>query len=271
MLWNRIKVKLAAKYPNLDERVDLLHQVPAVKDRASGREWSDREVFEALILSILSNATEWSKVETVRDEIGTLFQQFDIAWYANISPSRVKDVFIPWFQNRRAGSVSQSKDLTTTIQTAQEFLELIAQHGSLEAYFKFLLVRRNLDLPSLAVALGGSKSYTKIPGLGIPLAAEFLKNIGYDVAKPDRHIIRAAGAFGWVAFKKWPDRTGTTAPTTTDSVREVVMRAVQTFAIENHMMSSYIDNSVWLLCSKSGLSMTNAALAELAGKQFGGL
>lgn len=271
MLWNRIKVKLATKYPNLDERVDLLRQVPAVKDRASGREWSDREVFEALILSILSNATDWSKVETVRNEIGTVFQQFDISWYANITAAHVEEVLIPWFQNRRAGSVSQSKDLTTTIQTAREFLKLITQHGSLDTYFKFLLARHNSDLSSLAVALGGSKSKSKLPGLGIPLAAEFLKNIGYDVAKPDRHINRAAGAFGWVNFQKWPDRIGTTAPTTSVAEREVVMRAVQKFAIENHMLTSYVDNAVWLLCAKSGLFMSNVALAELAGNRLEGL
>ncbi len=60
MLWQRIKDKLATRYPNLDDRVDLLHQVPAVKARATGRQWTDREVFEALILSILSNSTDGS-------------------------------------------------------------------------------------------------------------------------------------------------------------------------------------------------------------------
>ena len=105
MLWNRIKLKLATKYPNLDERVDLLRQVPAVKDRTSGRMWSDREVFEALIVSILSNATDWAKVETVRNEIGPVFQQFDIAWYASITKTHVQNVLIPWFQNRKAGGL----------------------------------------------------------------------------------------------------------------------------------------------------------------------
>lgn len=52
--------------------------------------------------------------------------------------------------------------------------------------------------------------------MGIPLAAEFLKNLGYDVAKPDRHICRAVGEFGWVEFKSWPDRSGNKAPYPSD-------------------------------------------------------
>ncbi len=263
MLWQRIKDKLATRYSSLDERVDLLHQVPAVKDRASGRQWSDREIFEALILSILSNSTDWSKVESVRQELGSNFQNFDISWYAGITRSHVENTLIPWFQNRRAGSVSQSKDLTTTISTAQQFLLLTSQHGSLEAYFKTLLAQCNGDLPSLAIALGGATSRNKLPGLGIPLAAEFLKNIGYDVAKPDRHINRAVGSFRWLHFRKWPDRSGTTPPTTNDLEKAEVMRAVQTFAQDRQLLTSYVDNAVWLLCAKSGLFMSNTALSAL--------
>jgi 3-methyladenine DNA glycosylase Tag len=243
MHWQRIKDKLATRYPILDARVDLLHQVPAVKDRARGRQWTDREVFEALILSILSNSTDWSKVETVRHELGSIFQNFDIAWYAGLTRAHVSNTLIPWFQNRRVGSPFQSKDLVSTIATTQQFLRLTSQHGSLEAYFRTLLAEQKGDLPSLALALGGAKSRTKLPGLGIPLAAEFLKDIGYDVAKPDRHMNRAAGSFRWIRFRKWPNSAETTAPTT----------AVQKFAQERQLLTSYVDNAVWLLCAKSGL------------------
>ena len=264
MLWQQIKDRLATRYPNLDSRVDLLHQVPAVKDRARGRQWTDREIFEALILSILSNSTDWSKVESVRHELGSVFQNFDIAWYAGITRTHVESILIPWFQNRKVGSPFQSKDLNSTISTTQRFLRLTSQHGSLEAYFKTLLAQQNGDLPSLAVALGGVKSRTKLPGLGTPLAAEFLKNIGYDVAKPDRHINRAAGSFRWIRFGRWPDSAGTTAPTTNDVEKVAVMRAVQKFSQERQLLTSYVDNAVWLLCAKGGLFMSNAALATLA-------
>jgi hypothetical protein len=43
------------------QKIERLGQVAAVERREGGHHWSDNEVFEALLLAVLSNNTEWTK------------------------------------------------------------------------------------------------------------------------------------------------------------------------------------------------------------------
>src|SRR5439155_14304541 len=112
------------------------------------------------------------------------------------------------------------------------------------------------DSKLLARVIGDAGDY-KLPGFGIPLAAEALKNIGYDVAKPDRHINRAVGCFGMVEFRRWHDRSGwETPPQPTVAELMRVMRAMEELSREVRQSVTFVDNAVWLLCARSGLHMS---------------
>jgi hypothetical protein len=119
----------------------------------------------------------------------------------------------------------------------------------------------------LAVALGGAGSVHKLAGLGIPLVAESLKNIGYDLAKPDRHINRAAVCFGMVEFPRWRDRSARNTPTLGQADLLTVMQAMEMFSREVGQLATFVDNAVWLLCAKSGVWMSNPDLIALAAKK----
>ena len=109
----------------------------------------------------------------------------------------------------------------------------------------------------------GTDSIYKLYGFGIPLAAEAMKNIGYEVAKPDRHICRAMGCFELVQYKKWPDKTGTKPPVTTDEQLIITMTAMQDFSLKINESPSYVDQVIWLLCAKSGAYFSNEKLVAL--------
>ena len=49
-------------------------------------------------------------------------------------------------------------------------------------------------LKSLVKALSAENSSYKLVQMAEPLTAEYLKNVGYDIAKPDRHIRRILGS-----------------------------------------------------------------------------
>ena len=98
---------------------------------------------------------------------------------------------------------------------------------------------------------------------------EFLKNIGYDVAKPDRHINRALGSFGWVSFRNWPDRSGTKAPTATEKELIAVMQEVARCAELVSQSACFVDNVIWVLCARSGLHASNKDLMTIGGKLMG--
>ena len=114
-----------------------------------------------------------------------------------------------------------------------------------------------------AMAVGTPGSDHKLPGFGIPLAAEALRNLGYDLAKPDRHVNRAIGVFGMVEFSRWEDRSGTKAPEATPQEMLQCMAAVEEWAAGVGVPTSFLDNALWLLCAKMGLYLDNAALGTL--------
>lgn len=267
-LWNRIENRLTTDMPQWREEVQDLGQVPAVQERATGRRWTDNEVFKGLILAVLSNNTDWAKVKRIIPELSSVFHGFCLREYASLTPADIGLRFIPWFKERRAGSQSLGSGLKYAIDAARRLLELKAKYGSLDRYFGDLHQERKGDAILVAHALGSTSSVHKLPGLRIPLAAEFLKNIGFDVAKPDRHMNRAAGCFGWVQFHNWPDRNSTKQPRVNESEILQVMRAAAEFASDLGQLVCFVDNSVWLLCAKSGLYLSNRALCALSGNDF---
>ena len=197
-LWKNIESRLDDGCPRWRDRIEAFGQVKAVEDRLSGKSWSDDEVFEALVLAVLSSATDWSKIEEIQADLKELFSGFRLESYADRRESEVDDVLVPWFNSRKAGSTTQRRNLKYLIGAASTLLEHSKAHGSAESYFTQLFEAHGKDPKQVALCLGTSGSPHKLPGLGVPLAAEALKNLGFDVAKPDRHVCRAVAAFGLV-------------------------------------------------------------------------
>ena len=191
-LWNRIESRLDSDLPEWRERIEKMGQVAAVEHRSGGRTWSDAEVFEGLLLAVLSSDTDWSKVEGVRAELPDLFSGFCLEWYAERRDSEIPGRFVPWFKARKAGSRALRRGLVDLIHAARKLLEHRRAHGTAEDYFTSLMDRCGGDPKRAALSLGCPGEY-KLPSLGVPLAAEALKNLGFDVAKPDvgGEVVRA--------------------------------------------------------------------------------
>ena len=263
-LWRNIENRLDLSLPGWRSRVASFDQITAVAARAAGRTWSDDETFESLLLAVLSNNTDWSKIERIRDDLAGLFSGFSLKSYAELPACEVGERILPWFLGRKAGSVTLKRDLVNLIGAARILFEHSNVHGSAESYFTSLVRRLDGDPKQAALRLG-SPGRDKLPGLGVALAAEALKNLGFDVAKPDRHIKRAVASFGLVPCKDWPGRNGRAAPSFSSGRSCLaVMEAVQDIATAADRPVVLVDNAIWVLCAKSGLYLTNPELAELA-------
>ena len=264
-LWSRIETRLDASLPDWQGRIDHFGQVEAVEERARGRTLADGEVFEALLRAVLSGATEWSKVERVLSELEHLFLDFDLCRYAQVTAADVRARLVPWFKSRGAGSQTLAKSLISLAETSRKLCDWSTDTGSAESYFTSIVNSLGGDPKLAALELGGYGRPWKLPGLGVPLAAETLRNLGFDLAKPDRHVNRACGAFGLATFRNWSDRGGTNAPVASESELIAVMTAAEQFARGVGRRTCFVDNAIWLLCAKqpSGLFLTNAELERL--------
>ena len=242
-------------------------QLEAVENRYAGRTWSDDDVFEALLMAVLSSNTDWSKIERVQPELANLLSGFSLESYAALSESDVGDRFLPWFKARKAASMTLGQNLVNLIEAARILLKYSRTHGTADGYFTSLMQRCDGD-PKLAATHLGCEGKYKLPSLGVPLAAEALKNLGFDVAKPDRHIMRAVGSVGLVHFGRWTDseewRNGRSTPVPTTRRQRLAMTAVQDIAEAASERVVLVDNAIWLLCARSGLHLTNLQLAEMA-------
>ena len=268
MLWNRIEACLESSALAWRERIDEFCQVAAVEDRSMGRIWTDDEVFEAVLLAVLSSNTVWSKIERVQAELTELFFGFKLEAYASLSETEIRERFVPWFKVRKAGSVSLSNGLLNLIGAARILLHYSKSHGAADGYFTSLVRRCDGDPKRAALQLGNRGEY-KLPSLGVALAAEALKNLGFDVAKPDRHVMRAVGSFGLVHFNRWmigSERSiGRKPPVSTSKEKLLeVMTVVEKIAVSAGKPIVFVDNAIWLLCAKDELYLTNSKLAEIA-------
>ena len=224
LLWEKIESRLDSSHEGWRDRVDEFGQTNAVKRRSVGQAWNDGETFEATLMAVLSNNTDWSKIQRVRADLPSVFSGFSLRHYAGLSENDISRIE-SWFRDRRAGSMTLKRDLFNLVHTARRLLEYSRVHGSAEAYFVSLVRQLDNDPVRAALRLGTQGDKYKLPALGVPLAAEALKNLGFDLAKPDRHITRAVASFGLVDFGSWAERTHRTPPKKVSDLE--VMEAVQ--------------------------------------------
>lgn len=270
VLWSRIESRLESSPLDWRERIRQLGQVEAVEQRDAGRTWSDDEVFEALLMAVLSSDTDWSNIERIQADLPDLFTGFSLASYAKLSDDEIGDRLVPWFEDRKAGSRSRKGNLLNLVGAARKLLDFSRRHGAADGYFTSLVDKCDGDPKQAALCLGQDREY-KLPSLGVALAAEALKNLGFDVAKPDRHVMRAVGSFGLVRFRRWSNdgdgRNGRAAPESTRKAELLaVMTEVEQIAEAAEERVVFVDNAIWLVCARSELYLANSKLAEMAGE-----
>lgn len=272
ILWGNIEACLDSRWTRWRERVISFGQVGAVKRRSCGEAWSDHKVFEALLLAVLSNNTLWSRVEKVTDQLPDLFDGFSLKAYKNHSDGEIENSFVNWFKERKAGTRELRRSLRNLRRAARILSSYSDRHGMADGYFTSLVRECDGDPKQAALCLGGQGPFDyKLPSLGVPLAAEALKNLGFDVAKPDRHMKRAVGSFGLVRFKRWDRALGRGYPEARSTEELLaVMTAVEQIAAAAKETVVFVDNAIWLLCAedgaKYGLHLTNEQLAQIASE-----
>ena len=262
-LWLAIRDRLDRSLPKWTQRIEDLGQVAYVECREAGSHWSDDQVFEALLRAVLSNNTDWAKVERVLPELRDAFSGFSLHRYAETTDQDVERRLVPWFKHRKAGSMTLRRSLVGLAQTARILRDWSTSRGSAEQYFLDVIRSSGADPKEAAVALGEAGSTKKLPALGVPIAAESLRNMGFDLCKPDRHVCRAIGSFGLVQFRKWTDRTGTKSPASSVSEMLETMTVVEKIARIIGERPTFVDNAIWLLCCKGGIHMSNAELVSM--------
>ena len=156
--------------------------------RKSGEPFSLRDHVFAMVYAMLGSERVSTGLDAKKTKIEAIFFDFDPVQLINASPEAlVAELKHNKCANRRIKFQMQA--LGKNIKKLQEFETI---HGDIDTYYRKIIDADGFK--DLVRRLSDSRSEDKMLELGVPLVSEYLRFLGYDVPKPDRHIRRILGS-----------------------------------------------------------------------------
>jgi hypothetical protein len=184
---------------------------------------------EGLILSLLSNQRPWKKIAENINEIRGIFFQYQPEKIKCVTP----DQFIKEIQSIGCGNRAIKKQIESLSFNIDILLKIEKRYGSLD---KFV----TSEPPKNIATQLGEKGEFKLRQIGLPLAFEYLRNVGIEAIKPDLHIMRVLSQ---KRLQFLPNGL---------SKKEEMLEAVtilETIARKSNCSVTYLDNILWLFCA----------------------
>ena len=175
------------------ENTYIYHQL---EKRKSGGKFTIQDHIRAMVYSMLSSGISWERVESITDletgkltAVDVLFHQYDPDYILSCEPSQLRGSL----KSMSLASQYTNKQMQALINTnIPKLMSIEKDFGSIDSYYsKFI---KDDNITCLVRQLSSSDSMDKLFQMGEALTAEYLKNVGYDLAKPDRHICRILGS-----------------------------------------------------------------------------
>lgn len=195
----------------------------------------------AMVYSMLSAGISWKRMDGKVDistgrilPIDEVFRQYDPQLLLQCTPEQLRDEI----KNLHCASQYTFKQMTALLKiNIPKLLLFEREHGSIDLYYQ-RFINGNTGIIALVKALSMPKSKDKMAQMGEALVAEYLRNVGYDIAKPDRHIRRILGSeyLGCSKHKYVP-------------VYEA-FSIVDEIAKESGLPAAQVDYILWSYCAK---------------------
>lgn len=172
-----------------------------IKKQINRREQQENFTIEdhirGMVYSMLSSGAKWDRVvDGIDDSTGKitpldeLFHNYNMEYILSSS----SDFFTERIKEICGATQSTRKQMEALIKNNIPLLSKIEnQYGSIDSCYK-KYIAEDSTLKGLIEKLSSPESFLKMNQMGEALNAEYLRNVGYDIAKPDRHIRRILGS-----------------------------------------------------------------------------
>lgn len=157
----------------------------AVKQRKNGKSFSFEEHLRGFVYAQLSALVSWKKIKDNQTKLDEIFCNFDRHELKDKSAEDLINEITAIKCHNPYTTKNQMRSLKTNIET---FERIEQDFGSLE---KFITHSTPSNIIKL---LADSNSTYKIKYMGVPIACEYVRNVGIDIIKPDVHIKRIVSA-----------------------------------------------------------------------------
>jgi len=179
-MFNILEEYLIDKVQDIDLTI-----LEAVEQRKNGKSFSFEEHLRGFIYSQLSALVSWKKIKDNQTRLDEIFCNFDRLQLKDKSAEDLINEITAIKCHNPYTTKNQMHSLKANIET---FERIEQDFGSLE---KFITHSTPSNIIKL---LADSNSTYKIKYMGVPIACEYVRNVGIDVIKPDVHIKRITSA-----------------------------------------------------------------------------
>lgn len=173
------------------ENTFIKHQIDK---RKRGETFSIIDHIRAMIYSMLSSGASWKRVLDCTDLETGKITVVDEIFYGYEPEELLKvnseDLSKSLKDNSLASQYTknQIEALTDNIKTLQKIEK---EYGTIDIYYSQIIKEHSAE--TLVSELSTPRKPYKMKQLGFALTCEYLRNVGYDMPKPDRHICRILG------------------------------------------------------------------------------
>ena len=172
------------------------HVKKQIEKREQGKHFTISDHIRGMVYAMLSSGISWERVEKDIDEstgrilsIDKIFQNYDADTLLSCSVETLKEEI----KVQRLAGISTNNQLKGLIpDNIRKLKQWEDTFGSIDSYYK-RFIEKDSSFQTLIETLSQSDSENKMKQLSEALTAEYLRNVGYDLAKPDRHVRRILG------------------------------------------------------------------------------
>ncbi len=236
---------------SVDDYILELGQVEKIKARSAGAKFTNQECMRGFGLSLFSSQTDWGIIQKNLKLIDDSLFSVHFTEYAAYDDDAV-DKLAQFFRENDFAKIKLRDDLVYL----RLFCRYMKSHDfkieGCDLFNSYSAIWGNGDSRNVRRLIS---EIDEFKGMGIALSCEFLKNIGFDVAKPDVHIMRllSQDRFG---FGNWNAQGQSTDYSLTEfySAIDIIADASRSLGIYQAKM----DNVLWLYCARSYCNICGA-------------
>lgn len=202
--------------------------VNSIKERNSGKEFTLNEHIKAMVYSLLTNQTVWSRIQPCLPSIDKIFHNYDAEYIKTQDPNELAEELF----YLKCGNMSTRKQMKALKGNVEILEKIEGEFGSVDAYITGYDVREVVD------AFSNAKSEYKLGMMGEALVWEYLRNVGIDGVKPDTHIRRFLAG----------NRMGRADVGSPASLKDVYEQ-IEHLSRRTGLLKVEIDNLIWSFCA----------------------
>lgn len=217
--------------------------------RKNGGTFTVSDHIRGMVYSMLTSGAAWNRLEPHIDIatgqipiIDDIFYQYDVTALQSADPTKLCEKV----KAQKLGTQYLKNQTEALVkENIGKLLSIKEKYGSVDNFYQSL-ADKNDNLKTLVRELATAGKPYKLAQLGEALTAEYLKNVGYDIGKPDRHIRRILGS-EYLGCSKHQDVPPYEA---IDIIADIAKRLNKPAAEVDYILWAYCANGYGEVCTK---------------------